>query len=439
MQTCPSCQNSLPTNSVFFYCPHCPQQIRCKHCHETLLPNALHCVMCGTPVGEGTIEQSNSGTNDGSSSIGAINTLKFIETNKSGSREIEAALTNEVGISWGGAAIAAIVGGYTASGKQPTGRSAVRDLNQVGHQQLSLLNYEPNGENLVPAIDTVVQLPAVQGGAAEKLKQIFRHNGEQLQLMETRLKAANKLDAARRLTYLVLLYSLEVDGREEIPRNDLNDILKRVGLYDNNTATWIGKSAELISERELVGLRLSGQEQARKVLTEVLDRSVEDKWSLTSGAATRSSKSSTKGDDDSESSAKTSKRKANGFSKDVQAWVTSWKSFAASMNAQIVLQEYSVAEKGCLGLWAIGKVTNDPDIAVSSYKLKQFLYLGLGSKVDERHLERSLQAMSGQGQLIKMQNGFQLLASGRTEVEKRLNIRQETVATDGSFDHSAEV
>ncbi|MGG6266258.1 hypothetical protein ACQ4M3_05390 [Leptolyngbya sp. AN03gr2] len=78
-------------------------------------------------------------------------------------------------------------------------------------------------------------------------------------------------------------------------------------------------------------------------------------------------------------------------------------------------------------------------MAVSSYKLKQFLYLGLGSKVDERHLERSLQAMSGKGQLIKVQSGFQLLASGCDEVEKRLNIGQKTAVTDESSDNSAEV
>ncbi|MGG6266257.1 hypothetical protein ACQ4M3_05385 [Leptolyngbya sp. AN03gr2] len=336
MQTCPSCENPLPIGSVFFYCPHCPQQIHCKHCHEPLLPDAQRCVMCGTPIGEGTIKRNNPDTNGMSHPIEAINTLKFIETSKSGSREIEAALTNEVGISWGGTAIAAIVGGYAAPTKPQTARSAFRDL---GHQQLSLLSDNLNGAELAPSIETVAQLPIAQSDDADKLRQIFRHNGEQLQLMETRLKAANKLDAARRLTFLGLLYFREVEGREEIPRTDLNDILKRVGLYDNNTATWLGKSADLISEREMVGLRLSGQEQAHKVLAEVLDRAVEDKWSLTSGATTRSSKSITKGDDDSENSAKSSKRKSSGFSKDVQAWVASWKQMASNMNGHIALQE----------------------------------------------------------------------------------------------------
>lgn len=395
--------------------------------------------MCGTPVGEGGVGQNSSALNNGGSFIPAMNTLKFVETNKGYSREIEAALTNEVGISWGGAAIAAIVSGHITPAKPPTARPAVRDLSHVGPQQLSLFNYEPNGENANATIDTVPQLPAAHGVDADKLRHIFRHNGEQLQLMETRLKAANKLDAARRLTYLVLLYSLDVDGREEIPRNDLNDILRRVGLYDNNTATWIGKSADLIVEREMVGLRWSGQELARKVLAEVLDRSVEDKWNLTSGAASRSSKSTTKGDEDAENSAKNGKRKRNGFSKDVEAWVASWKPLASNINFHVVIKDRSVTEKGFLGLWAIGKATSNPDVAVSSYKLKQFLYLGLGIKLDERHLERSLQAVSGQGSLIKVQTGFQLLPLGWAEVERLIGATQEDAVVDDVSNNSDKV
>ena len=162
----------------------------------------------------------------------------------------------------------AIVGGHTVPGKPATPRSGIHDLNTNSSQQLSLLNYESSIQQPSTTIDAIAQLPAAPNNDADRLRHIFRHNGEQLQLMETRLKAANKLDAARRLTYLVLLYSRDVDGREEIPRTDLNDILKGVGLYDNNTATWIGKSADLIVERDMVGLRLSGQEEARKVLTD---------------------------------------------------------------------------------------------------------------------------------------------------------------------------
>lgn len=392
--------------------------------------------MCGTRIGEG---HNGSASTNGGSLPPVVNTLKFVETSKGYSREIQAALTNEVGISWGGAAIAAIVGGQITPGKPPTNRPVIRDLSNAEPQQLSLFNYEPTAENNEATINAVAQLPAAHGVDADKLKQIFRHNGEQLQLMETRLKATNRLDAARRLAYLALLYSLDVDGRDEIPRTELNDILKRVGLYDNNTATWIGKSADLIVERDMVGLRLSGQEQARKVLTEVLDRSIEDKWNLTSGATSRSSKSSAKSDEESENSTKNGKRKSNGFSKEVESWLTSWKLFALNIDFHAVIKDCTVTEKGLFGLWAIGKATSNPEIVVSSYKLKQFLYLGLGIKIDERHLERSLQAASGQGSLIKVQRGFQLLSPGLAEVERLTGSTQTNASTDESSANSGEV
>ncbi|WP_341526109.1 hypothetical protein WKK05_26595 [Nostoc sp. UHCC 0302] len=64
--------------------------------------------MCETPIGEG---QNGSPSSNGGSLPRVMNTLKFVETSKGYSRGIQAALSNEVGISWGGAAIAVIVGG----------------------------------------------------------------------------------------------------------------------------------------------------------------------------------------------------------------------------------------------------------------------------------------------------------------------------------------
>lgn len=67
-----------------------------------LLSSAKGCVMCGTPIGEG--HNGSASSNDGSFPS-VMNTFKFVETSKGHSREIEAVLSNEVGISWGGAAI----------------------------------------------------------------------------------------------------------------------------------------------------------------------------------------------------------------------------------------------------------------------------------------------------------------------------------------------
>lgn len=440
MQTCPSCQHPLPTSGVFFYCPNCPQQVRCKNCHEALLPGAKRCVMCGTPVDQGNTGQSGSVAGSGAALTPAINTLKYVETNKGYSREIEVSLSNEVGIAWGGAAISGIISGNIIPGKPPTVRPGIRDLNNDNPQQLSLLENEPDSEktNATTNTNTVAQLPAAKGGDAENLRRIFRHNGEQLQLMETRLKATSKMDAARRLTFLTLFYYSEVDRRDEIPRSDLNDILKRVGLYDNNTATWIGKSADLIVTGEMVGLRLPGQELARQALADIFDPSIEGKWSLNSGTASRSSKSNGKSEEDSENSTKNGKHKHTQFSQDVESWVDSFKQFASNLNIHAIITDCNATQKGCLALWAIGKLTQNPDVVVSGSKLAQFLYLGLGIKVDESNLRRSLKAISGQGNVIAVNKGFRLLTPGQTEAEKLIGCTQEDIVLSNPSEDSDE-
>nr|MDZ8103974.1 hypothetical protein [Nostoc sp. DedSLP01] len=116
--------------------------------------------MCGTPIGQG---HNGSASTNGSNLPSVMNTLKFIETSKGYSREIQASLSNEVGISWGGAAIAAIVGGQITPGKPPSNRPVIQNLSNAEPQQLSLFNYEANTENNEATINTVAQLPAAHG------------------------------------------------------------------------------------------------------------------------------------------------------------------------------------------------------------------------------------------------------------------------------------
>lgn len=62
------------------------------------------------------------------------------------------------------------------------------------------------------------------------------------------------------------------------------------------------------------------------------------------------------------------------------------------------------------------------------------MYFGLGIELDERNLERRLQATSGQGSLIKVQDGFQLLSPGLAEVERLISSTQR----NGTIDESSE-
>ncbi|MBE9209962.1 hypothetical protein IQ244_26405 [Nostoc sp. LEGE 06077] len=189
----------------------------------------------------------------------------------------------------------------------------------------------------------------------------------------------------------------------------------------------------------MVGLRLSGEDEARKVLADVFDDNIKGKWNLTSGTALRSSKSNTKSNEDSESNTKNGKRKNNEFSKDVESWVANWKLLSFDIDFHAVIKDCTGMEKGLFSLWAIGKATSNPEIVVSSNKLKQFLYLALGIKADESNLERRLQEASGQGSLIKVQGGFQILPPGLAEVERLINSKQNNASIDKSSENPGEV
>jgi hypothetical protein len=277
--------------------------------------------------------------------------------------------------------------------------------------------------------------PAESRVDAEKLRDIFRYNGDQLRLKETRLKANNKLDAARRLVYL-FLYAHEVEGRHEIPRTVLNEELKKAGYYATNVVTWISNSSDLFREEDRVGLQKSGREEAQKVLAEVLDPNIPNNWSLNTGGGTRGAKSNGKGDESADSSTKNGSRKKNGFSQIVESWVTDWKVLSLNIDGFAAIKDRSTSDKGIFGLWAVGKATSEPEQVVSSYMIAQFLYLTFGVKVSERNLGRSLGEIAGKGALIKVQGGFKLLSPGITEAEKMagfaLNAPQTTTSSQDS-------
>lgn len=422
MQQCPACHHNLPDRKDLVYCPKCLTQLWCKNksCKALLELDAVGCVVCGTPIGEAGITTNTSPQTHHINGIAnlPINTIEFVEASKSYSRSFKAALTNEVGTSIGSALITAI-GERTSIVTSGNDRAKRQNIHPVETQQLPLFELnQSHDEALVDVSSQHTLASAKSKSDADKLRQVFRYNGEQLRLMETRLKAHSKLDAASRLTYL-FLYAHELEGRPEISRTVLNEELKKVGLYDSNASNWINHSPELFREEDRVGLQKSGREEAQKILEEVLDSNIPNKWTLNPAGGTRGAKSNTKGDDNSaESSVKNGSRKNNGFSKTVESWVTAWKALPLSIDRFAAINDCSTLEKGIFGLWAVGKATEDFDLVVSCYMLEQFLYLAFGVKVNQRTLEQNLQENAGKGSLIKVQRGFKLLPSGISEAEK---------------------
>ena len=415
MQNCHSCQHSLPSGT-FFYCPNCPQQIRCKGCHEELLPGASRCVMCGTLVGERESSDRNKAEID--RLVPTVSTIKFSETNGASSRELEAQITDTLGTSWSDAAVASFFTGR-ASGRLNS-YSSTRTASE-NPQQLSLIESDAPDEKSV--VDVTADSEVEKHNAANRFEDIFRCRDGQVQLIETRLKAENKLDAARRLTYLFLLYR-EDEDQDEASRTDLTKVLRQVGLDDSNTSNWIRKSPDLITENSMVGLRISGKEKAERILEEVLDSSVETKWSLDKTSTSRRSKTGNESNDSS-GSVKSQNRKASEMSADVEDWVSKWQPISSEISFHDTLKSSSVAQKGCFGIWAIGKATENPDV-VSAGKLQKFLHLGFGLKVDKRNLSRRLNEMEGKGELIKVKGGFKLLSTGVDAIEKKLKSKQDS-------------
>jgi hypothetical protein len=182
-------------------------------------------------------------------------------------------------------------------------------------------------------------------------------------------------------------------------------------------------------ERETVGLRLPGQEQAKNILAEVLDLSVPNEWTLGTGRVPRGTKCTNKVDGGFDEAVKSGNRKACASSKVVVTWVTEWKNLRLPVDAHSVIKDCSVQEKGIFGLWAIRKATNDAQKVVSGGKLTKFLYEAFEIKVDERGLERSLKSICGKGNLIKVTGGFQLQPPGMATAEKIAGLTKSSFSS----------
>lgn len=355
MQTCPSCRSNISERAI--YCSVCGSQVRCKECRDILELNARFCSNCGTCVGEAGIGSESS---NGNVSNHAVNTIDFEETTKG--RSLRTRLT-DTSVDSLSNTFGKFIGDRVGVGKSPERRVYEQDTSVTDQAELLLpaAASDADAQNGAAVVERTVQVEAPFSGKPEdvqKLQRVFQYNGEQLRLMETRLKANSKLDAARRLTYL-FLYAHQLEGREQIQRTELNDMLKKAALYDSNTTSWISKSPDLIVEGEMVGLRLPGQEQAQNILVEVLDPNIPNEWTLGSGRVSRSTKSGAKGDGEAEGAAKSGNRKGRGSSKAVESWVAEWKALGLFVDGHLAIKDCSVEEKGIFGLWAIRRATSD--------------------------------------------------------------------------------
>lgn len=345
-----------------------------------------------------------------------MNTLEFDET-RSG-RSLRATLTDEaVGHLSDpfGMFIAGRIADITQRNRQalsPVLREITTEHDQLPSPTVSESdNQQADRETVMPN----------QGHSTDKdkLQKVFRREGEQLRLHESRLKATSKLDAGRRLVYL-LLYAYESEGRDSVSREDVTEALRKVDLFDANSSRWISNSPDLyVDDRNTVSLRQPGQERAREVLEEVFDPEIPDAWILGTGKASASGKPKSGNNGKTKTGGQ---RKQSRRSSEVDAWLSAWNEARLAIDGHNVLKDRNLMDRGIFGLYAIRRVAEDEGKVVSRGKLSKFLYEAFELKVDERNLARALESEGAKGKVLKVTGGYRIQPPGVKYAEQMASM-----------------
>ncbi len=319
MHHCPSCRNELSERG--FHCPSCGVQARCRECREILDLGAHFCVNCGASVGEAGLHHEHS--NEGNATDPGYNIVEFEEDTRS--RRFRAKVSDR--------AIDSISAPLTLILEQRMGVKAKRSRQHlktpdtiIDEKQLVLPGLDAGAESAKEQENTSVTEPeeknSLPGGSeAAQLKEIFRPTSDhKLKLHNPRLKQSSQIDFVERLSVL-FLHAYELEERETVSRSDLNAVLSDAKVNNSNARKWIANSDLLSRDGNLIGLSVPGRERAQEVLRQVLDPNFETKWILGSKSNTRTSKESTKEEEDTgQAGSKPSRgRRSRGTS--YSAWV----------------------------------------------------------------------------------------------------------------------
>ena len=432
MQGCWSCGRSLPERAIF--CPQCAVQVRCKACRETLERNARACVACGTLVGE-----SGDPPSGGAAGVGqAINTLELVETNDRRSLRVSCtdaaadSLRDTIGL-----LIAGRFGTPVGEYRLPLGGEMPADQQkQVLPGPGQALNGEGGAQAAVPTLAPA----APQETETDRLRRVFRHDGQQLRLANSQLKATSRLDAARRVVYL-FLYAGELEEREKVPRAELNAVLKDAGLFDTNSSHWISTSADLLVEGSEVGLRLPGREKARKVLNEVFDPAIPNAWALGAPAQERRVRPNPTDGGGAKRSGRASRQgTVSRLTKKTDGWFSAWRERGLPVNGHALLTGLANVDKAIFGLWAIRRAVGDDGKIVTRGELRTFLYKAFEVRVDDRTLSRALESKTARDKVLKVASNkyqYQITQSGMRYAEQLTSASPGTPPAAASSNGSA--
>lgn len=400
---CYACGTRLSDRAV--YCPECARQIRCQACRELLEPNAKACVVCGTFIGQGN--PTASATADGNGSDGrAQNRLRLEESRTN--RSLDIVFTDNAVES-----LSDSLGSFILSGMATaTARSRRHPHPEISEAEDDALEVvaTPKPE---PATPTMLPAATVQP-EVDRLRRIFQENESQLRLDETRLKGTSRQNSARRLAYLRLLYAEVIEKRDHIEKNEIINIINSADWLDNSTSNRIfdGNNDFLITGNS-VGLRASGRDEARKMLSDVFDDGIPQDWSLGDLQRKRSTKTAKTEERQTKDEAKGSSRKSK-KPRLVPGWVEAWKKINLSVDGHMTLKDCSVVDQGIFGMWAIRHAVGDEGKVVTGYALASFLWEAFEIKVDPRNLVRTLKSSENAKGKVETVDGtrFQIVPTG---------------------------
>lgn len=260
---CQFCNQELPEGAKF--CHKCYRQIACMDCGGLLIDNSSICVYCGKEIKMPSVQPN-------------VNHIKYSETENG--KSFEASFSDETAGN-----VVDVFARFLPIKRNSDIQQNVLQLSQAE---------DAKAEEIEDVVSDNKGVNLHKNENASMINSIFAVKGDSIMLYEKRLKAKSKSDHQARICLLYLLYNKKI-AKKEVNRDDLNAILEKENLYDGNFRTWFSQhKSYFIIDNDVIELSPEGDEKAQVILSEVMDKSVENSWSPNSGNQTSISNVSSK-------------------------------------------------------------------------------------------------------------------------------------------------
>lgn len=256
---CQFCNQELPDGAKFCY--KCYRQIACLDCGGLLIDNSSICVYCGKEIKMPSAQPN-------------INHIKYSETENG--KSFEATFSDETAGN-----VVDVFARFLP----------IKRNNDIQQNVLQLSQAEDaKAEEIRDIVDDNKIINLNNNENANKINSIFAVKGDSIILYEKRLKAKSKSDHQARICLLYLLYSKQT-AEKEVNREDLKGLMEKEKLYDGNFRAWFSQhKSYFIINNDAIELSPEGEEKAQDILSEVMDKSVDNSWSPNSGNQTSTTK-----------------------------------------------------------------------------------------------------------------------------------------------------